>query len=73
VEPIPGESQQDFTDRVYQMCREACIDQVVDDYESGDRDDIKADDIGRCTHQCADDILDEIEGEDYWPENYEPE
>jgi RHS repeat-associated protein len=71
VEPIPGETQQEFTDRVYEMCREACTDQVVDDYLNGNTDRIRSEDIGRCTHLCAENVFDNIDEEEYWPENYQ--
>ena len=61
VEPIVGESAQDFTTRVTNICREACTDKAVDDYMEGLTDSISPDDIGRCTHACVDAVLEDTD------------
>jgi hypothetical protein len=70
VGPLPGETPADFTDRITRECRDSCIDQAVGEVGSGG-DEMPpigggmGDKIGQCTHKCIDNILENVDDDDF--------
>jgi len=70
VKPLPGETSDQFTKRITRVCKQACQDQVGEEYDNGD-DELPpvggdlGDKIGQCTHTCIDNILDGVNDEDF--------
>jgi RHS repeat-associated protein len=70
ITPIPGETPAEFTERITRECKQSCIDQATGEIESGEDEmppvggDI-GDKVGQCTHKCIDDIIEQVDDEDF--------
>ena len=72
VVPLPGEGYADFVDRIRKDCGRACLDQQIEDYENGDRDNLDNQEVRQRTNDAVGEILDKIELDDYFDDDGNP-
>lgn len=69
---MPGEDYADFVYRIKKDCGRACLDQQIEDYENGDRNDLDNQEVRHRTNEMVDEILDNIELDDYFDDDGTP-